>query len=137
MKRNVFILAVIGCVTAAVLCIAGCASTGSGSGGTSAGGGALTIRNMPSGNVMVYVSNYGPISARDDILKAAALPAARGSGKSSPVSLTTSGGAFTGSGSYLVIINSGLTQKFKAGVSFRGGSASVDFNSMTDTASLP
>jgi hypothetical protein len=71
---------------------------------------------------------------------------ATSSGTSSPFTLIAMSGSsgFTGSGTYMVSVNRNdpntipmTVSKFKTDVSFTNGSATVDWNTMTDVATLP
>jgi hypothetical protein len=115
---------------------------GGGDGGGSQG--TLTVNNCPE-NVHVYVCTNSPITAQMDLANKLTSFLAQNSEQfsSSPFSLKNFGNmasTWTGTGTYLVYIiceDSSIGNVFKTDVSFSNGSATINYNSMTNQSSLP
>jgi hypothetical protein len=114
-------------------------STESSDNGAVGGGGILTINNGPSVN-SVEVHNYNSsVTTPEELINGMmAAIIAVGTPGDSPYTLReySTISPFTGTGTFLVIVNTTAANYFKSEVSFNNGSATIDFNSMTRDADL-
>jgi hypothetical protein len=132
MKKNkFFVFEMLAMVLALGLSFVGCKSGGSST---------LTINNCPkSATVMVCESATTPPATQIDFLNVFAVSnfVAVSNDRSSPFSLINMYGfAWKTTGTYMVIVTSDFDNCFKE-VSFRNGSAIVDYNEMASQDSLP
>jgi sugar lactone lactonase YvrE len=98
--------------------------------------GTLTINNCPKGVSLMVCANATPATQMAFISSIMNFVAVSTDG-SSPFSLIgMDGSAWKATGTYMVYVTSGFNNYFKV-VSFRNGSATVDYNEMTSQESLP
>jgi hypothetical protein len=121
---------------------AACSGGDSDTGGTGGGGGTsgvLTVNNAPQSGTVI-ISDSPTLATQAGIGSISMIAVGSSNDKSSyPLALIglISGGKFTKTGKYLVVLTIGGNNYFQANVQFTNGSATVDFNSMTPAASLP
>ncbi|MCL2069591.1 MAG: hypothetical protein FWH19_01220 [Treponema sp.] len=118
------------------LTFTGCGDGAGGGGGTP---GRLVVNNCPS-NATVIVSNSSTPSTLTELaLGIGSAVAVAPYDDSSPFNLVDAmgGGTFTRTGSYLVVVSVNFNNYFMGDVRFTNGSATINFNSMTDQRDLP
>jgi hypothetical protein len=128
---------ILGVLFAIGLAFSGCKDAGAG-GGTPAG--TLTVNGAPS-YASVVVCDYRAPNSKLDYITAVTRITAVSYDNSSPYALKTStgaGAAFTGNGTFLVVLTVSNTEVYlKGGVSFSNGSATINFDDMNLLADLP
>ena len=118
------------------LALAGCGGDLQ-SGGGGGKSGTLTITNCPAGGVVhVYDANEPTTQTAWQNLGVAIAVGLPDSATSYPLMKIT-GGTFTDSGNFLVVLMFGAENTRCKKVSFSNGSGTVDYNSMTVRTSLP
>jgi hypothetical protein len=133
MKKNGLFAGMLVLALVFGMVLTGC-DTGTGGGG----GGTLTISNSP-GSGSVYICDSSAPTTQMGLagLLSGSIASGMASDRSTYPLQSSTGGTFSGTGSYLVIFTQGGASYFKGDVSFNNGSATVDYNSMTAASTLP
>ena len=131
MKKRIFSIGIIGVLLVFGIVLISCGDDPSGPGGT------LIVKNCPA-NVTAIISNKATPRTQLQVMGIIDGAVAASNDDSSPFSLVDKNDVtFTESGKYLVALVVNTTIYFLGDVTFTKGSATIDFNSMIRSTSLP
>jgi hypothetical protein len=142
MKKKSLIFGILVCLLIFSFGLTGCDNGSGGSDDDSGSKGTLTIENCPQQAHVYICTNSTPTTMMDFTSKLTSFLAQNlETFGSSPFSLAKFGSisVWTGSGKYLIIVvcDPSTGNAFKADVSFKNGSATIDYNDMTKESTLP